>query len=367
MQRAMLSTSRTEEKTVPTSSVVVRIAAWYDWLLIILVLALGAYTCKCLDDGLTRGVQNALSIRAKEIGSMFAATGEIPASEGSTGPGLSNRFITVHQSGVSVPDSPGKRKGHTLDPRNVHREPDSLAVSTSVVPRTVHDGRFLMANARSTFGSKAYVVEVRTPKKPINALFRETAITMLIGLVVGLVLATFGSFWLVRRALVPVQKIALAVQALPVVHPDAPRKNVAVLEQIESLCVNMNEMAARLEDSFQIGVGLPPAAFHAADTELGIVRGELAKRFENERQSIGIEETLLCLLKETERLSDISRKLVTPSGEPPGKTRTARLRFYLGGLAVSAAEQVCGLTRQLGADLASAARNPANEDYSIQW
>jgi hypothetical protein len=352
---------------VHTSSLVVRITAWYDWLLIILVLALGAYTCKCLDDGLTRGVQNALSIRAKEIGGMFAATGEVPAGEGTSGPGLSDRFIGVHRSGVSAPDLSGKRKGHPLNPSNVHREPDSLTVPRSVVRRTVRDGRFLIATARSTFGSKAYVVEVRTPKKPIKALFRETAITMLIGLVVGLALATFGSFLLVRRALVPVQKIALAVEALPVVHPDAPMEEVAVREQIESLCVNMNEMAARLEDSFQNGVGLPAEAFHAAGNRLRTVRGELAKVFGKERQSTGIGETLLRLLKETERLSEISRNLVTPVGEPPGQTRTARLRFYLGGLAMSAAEQACGLTKQLGADLASAARNPANEDCSIQW
>jgi hypothetical protein len=352
---------------VPTSSVIVRITAWYDWLLIILVLALGAYTCKCLDDGLSWGVQNALSIRAKEIGSMFAATGEIPAGEGSSGPRLSDRFITVHQSAASVPDLSGKRKGHSLTANNVHRQPDSLAAPTSVVRPTVHDGRFLIATARSTFGSKAYVVEVRTPKRPIKALFRETAITMLIGLVVGLALATLGSFWFVRRALVPVQKIALAVRSLPVVHPDAPMKKVAVLEQIEGLCVTVNEMAGRLEDSFQIGVGLPAAAFHAAGDRLGTVRGELAKLFEKERQTIGIGGTLLCLLKETERLSDISRNLVRLSGEPPRQTRTARLRFYLGGLAVSAAEQVCSLTKQLGADLASAARNPSNEDHSIQW
>lgn len=350
-----------------TSSVAVRITAWYDWLLIILVLALGAYTCKCLDGSLSRGVQNALSIRAKEIGSMFAATGEIPASEGSSGPGLSDRYITVHQSGGSVPDLSGKRKGRPLDPGNVHREPDSLAVPTRVVRRTVHDGRFLNATARSTFGSKAYVVEVRTPRKPIKALFRETAITMLIGLVVGLAFATFGSFLLVRRALVPAQKIALAVQALPVVHPDGPVKKVAVLEQIESLCLTMNELAGRLEDSFQIGVGLPAGAFQPAGDRLGTVSGELAKLFEKERQSIGIGETLLCLLKETERLSDISRNLVTPSSERLGQTRTARLRFYLGGLAVSAAQRICGLAKQLGADLASAARNPSNEDYSIQW
>jgi hypothetical protein len=34
---------------VHASSLIIRITAWYDWLLIVLVLVLGAYTCKYLD------------------------------------------------------------------------------------------------------------------------------------------------------------------------------------------------------------------------------------------------------------------------------------------------------------------------------
>jgi hypothetical protein len=65
----------------------------------------------------------------------------------------------------------------------------------------------------------------------------------------------WGSFLFVKRALVPVQKIALAVQALPVVHLDQRIKQVAVLEEIASLCITVNEMLGQLENSFQIGAG----------------------------------------------------------------------------------------------------------------
>jgi hypothetical protein len=53
-----------------------------DWLLITLILVFGAYTCKCPDYSLTVGVQNALSIRAREIIEMFAATGKYPVVQG---------------------------------------------------------------------------------------------------------------------------------------------------------------------------------------------------------------------------------------------------------------------------------------------
>jgi hypothetical protein len=349
------------------SSLVIKITAWYNWLLIILALVLGAYTCKLLDYCLSIGVQNALSIRAEEISNMFCATGHMPGRPGSTGPQWNGLFVSSPRRGDSARDLSGKAETRVIASGDLDRELHSLALPTRVVQRAVHPSGFLIATARSMFGGKEYLVEVRAPKKPIKAVFRQTAITMLIGLLVGLAVASLGSVLFVKRALAPVDKIARAVQALPVVHPDESGPGVAVLEQIERLCIAVNEMAARLEDSFQIGVGLPAEAFHAPGNRLGTIRGELANMFENERQSIGVAKPLLCLLKETERLSEISRSLTTPSREAAGQSRTERLRFYLGGLAMSGAEHVCALTKELGAELTAEARDPANRGYSVQW
>jgi hypothetical protein len=323
---------------VHTSSLAARIIAWYDWLLVILILVLGAYTCKCLDYCLSTGLQNSLSIQAKEIARRFAATGQIPGSERFSGPGIKAGFISVQQSG-------GAESGR----------------------RTAHDARFLIATAGATFKNKEYFVRVGVPKRPMKAVFRETAIRMLIGLVVGLAVASWGSFSFIKRALLPVQKIGLAVQALPVVHPDERIKPVVVLEEIASLCITVNDMLGQLEKSFQIGTGLPIGAFHAPSTPLGTVRGELANFFENETQSVGVANTILCLLEETERLSDISRNLVTPSCKDTRPTRIERLSFYLDGLAASRVEHICLLSKKLGADLASEARGHSCQDNLVRW
>jgi hypothetical protein len=63
-------------------------------------------------------------------------------------------------------------------PGNVRREANSLTVPTSVVRRVAYNARFLVATARSTFENKDYIVEVGVPKRPIKAVFRETAIRM---------------------------------------------------------------------------------------------------------------------------------------------------------------------------------------------
>jgi hypothetical protein len=351
-----------------SSSVVVRITAWYDWLLIVLALALGVYTCKSLDFCLSIGAQNALSIRAKEIGDMFAATGQIPVRYSSSGLGLKDTLVSVHQSGGSVDGSSGKPESHIAMgvPENVRREPNSLAGPKRVVRRTLHESRFLTATASSTFGNKEYIVEVGASKQPIKAIFRETTRTMLIGLVFGLAFATLGGLFLVKRALLPVRKIALAVQALPIRSEEEGIKGVAVLEEIENLCVTLNQMVGQLEDSFHIGTGLPAEAF-SPRAHPGRVRGELANLFAKERLPIGVTQTLLSLLKETERVNDISRNLATSSAEDTGRHRTARLQFYFAGLVASRAEHLCVLTKQLAVDLLLETRNGQRKHYSVQW
>jgi hypothetical protein len=217
------------------------------------------------------------------------------------------------------------------------------------------------------FKNDKYVVEVRASKRPIKAVFRQSAFALVLGLIVGLALATWGSVFFVKRALAPVDKIAQSVQALPVAHPDEHIRAIVVRAQMESLFDTLNEMVGELEVSFQIGTGLPPKALHQLSTRLGRVREDLADSFDGEGLSVGVAATLLCLLKETERLSDLARDLAMPSAEDPRQRRTERLRFYLGGLAVAGAEHVCVLVEKLGADLASEGRDCSDGKFPANW
>jgi hypothetical protein len=346
-------------------SVVVRLTAWYDWLLVVLVLVFGTCTCKCLDYCLTLGVQNALSVRAKEVGGIFAATGQMPTREGSSGSGTTDSFISVYPSNGSGRNFSEQAQSKLVDPGVVGREANPLAVPTDVRPR-LSNVRLLIATVPSTFGKKKYVVEVGTSKRPIRAVFRETAITMLMGLLLGLVLATFGSIIFIKRALIPVQKIVLAVQALPAVNPGEYLERCVLLEEIENLCTTVNAMVCQLEDSFEIWTGLPAEAFQAPKPQLGEVQGELATLFQNEHLSSELSKTLLCLLDETGRSSNLSRDLAAPSFEDR-QAPTCRLKFYLGRLAASGAERICVLTKWLATDLTCKPRDPSSDVYSPQW
>jgi hypothetical protein len=121
-----------------------------------------------------------------------------------------------------------------------------------------------------------------------------------------------------------------------------------------------------LEGSFQIGTGLPAEALSPGD-QPGRAPGELATLFAKECLPIGVTQPLLSLLKETERVNDISRNLATSSAKDTGRRRTARLQFYFAGLVASRAKHLCVLTKQLAVDLVHEARNRQHKHYSAQW
>ena len=144
----------------------------------------------------------------------------------------------------------------------------------------MHGPRFLIATANSTFGNKEYIVEVGAPKQPIKAVFRESCDHDVDWTGDGAGLRNFRQPFFRSACACSRSEDRSGYAGVAGFSPeDEPIKEVAVLEQIESLCVTVNEMVGQLEDSFQIGAGLPAEAFRSPGDRLGTVRGELAHLF----------------------------------------------------------------------------------------
>ena len=114
----------------------------------------------------------------------------------------------------------GKAEIRGFAPSDVRGQSKSLAAPKGSGRGYASGARFLTATAPLVIGNKEYVVVVGAPKQPIKAVLHGALVVLLIGLVVWLGFATWGSCFLIKRALVPVRKIALAALALPAAHPD---------------------------------------------------------------------------------------------------------------------------------------------------
>jgi hypothetical protein len=359
------STSR--EEMNQTSSIVVRITAWYVWLFAVLGLTFGTYACNSLDGCLSVGMKRELAARAKEIGRILETTGQVPAAQGPFEVGFKGPLIAVHERGESAAGLSGQPDSHRRAPSNFPYEASSPAISASVVRTKASRPPLLIATVPATFGKKEYVVEVEAPKRPIKAVRRETEITMLIGLAIGLAFTGWGSCIVIKDALIPVRKLALTAQAFPVVDSAEPFKAVKVFNEVKDLCISINEMLGQMEQSFQIGTGLPAEAFDMPSVRLGTLCGKLPTLYKNKRLPIGVAQALGCLLEQTERFSEMARELSTPSQLEGRQTRTGRLAFYLGGFAAGRAQHICLQIEQLARQLASEARAHSSKNPSVRW
>ncbi len=349
-----------------TPSLAIRITAWYDWLWAVLVLVLGVYTCKSLEYFLSIGVQEVIAMRAKEINHRFAATGRLPGPKGFALTGLNDSFIEAYPGSASTIDLSDQGATRMTLPGAVRHVAAPVAGPKSILRRNQRDARLFVAADPGTIGNEKYMIEMGVTKRPIKALFREAAVTLLFGLMVGLTIGTCGSFIAVKRALNPIHKIAEAVEALPG-HPKPDRQGIDVLEEFDRLCLKVNGMIDQLENSFPIGTGFQAEAINRPTTQLRTLRGECGKFFRNERLENGFGKALLKLLRETERLSNLSQHLAAPSTEGFGPTRTERLRFYFGDLTARRVERVCALTKRLAAELTFEARNSSGQDSLTCW
>lgn len=136
-------------------------------------------------------------------------------------------------------------------------------------------------------------------------------------LVLGVV--GFGGWFVARRALAPIKKMAASAELISAQRLDQrlPLPNTG--DEIERLTVVLNHMFDRLEASFQQATRFTADASHELRTPLTVIRGELEAALRGGHVEPGQEKLLLNLMEETERLSQITEGLLLLSRADSGR------------------------------------------------
>jgi heavy metal sensor kinase len=165
-------------------------------------------------------------------------------------------------------------------------------------------------------------------------------VMLLVGLPIAVGVAVVGGFVLVRRSLAPVARIAATAEAITQHSLSERLPVVRSGDELERLSVSLNHMISRLEDAIHGSKQFVADASHELRTPLAVMRGELEGLAQDTHLEPAIRETLGSVLEEVGRLGEIVESLFALSrldaGEAPGEW----LRFDLGELATSTAEQM---------------------------
>jgi heavy metal sensor kinase len=329
-----------------------RLVAWYAAVLVVVFVCLGGLTVIFLRHYLEAGVLDTQSRRALQIADTLLAhvdrSGDALLArqvDELYSPEVNDRFIRITRADGAVVYVSQPPHDRTFVPQDVPGA--GLGNAQSRVRReSLPSGSLLIGAARYPNDKSApgnagsYVVEVGVSTQRTDQIVRQVLLLLAIGLPVALAIAAAGGLILVRRALQPVDGIARKAEEitqhnlrerLPVLHSG---------DELERLSLSLNHMIARLEDAVQSSKRFVADASHELRTPLTVLRGELESLAQDGQFKADQRESLGSLLEEVDRLSKIVESLLVLSRLDAGEPSSERVRFDLGELAATTAEQI---------------------------
>lgn len=208
--------------------------------------------------------------------------------------------------------------------------PDRLGYASLATP----DGRPVRVLSRSySIDGTPVVIRVVRSEEAIRHELRELLLVLCLGFVLTVGISALGGYFLARRALLPVSKMADRARTitaeslgerLPVVNPD---------DELGYLARVFNETFARLERSFNQLRRSTADASHELRTPLTAIRavGEVGLR--EPRDENAYREIIGSMLEEVDRLGRLVEELLTLSRADAGHVKLNEERVDLGALA----------------------------------
>jgi len=331
-----------------TRSLSFRLVTSYAALLTVVFLLLGAVTFAAVSNYLRVNVRDNQTRRAQQIADTLLrdldrSQEDALASkvEELYAPEVNDRFIRITRADGRVLFRSGKPRDRAFDPAAVPALPAGLDGTTW---RQVELGRgpALIVSAvthRSARGA-GYTVEVGSSTSRIDAIMVRLLVALAAGLPVAVLLAVAGGFFLVKRALEPVDRIALKAEAITQ-HSLRERLPVTASgDELERLSISLNHMISRLEEAVHSSKRFVADASHELRTPLTVLRGELESVMAEREIKPHLRETLGSLLEEVDRLAGIVEGLLALSRLDAGEARAEWALVDLAELVTTTADQM---------------------------
>ena len=331
-----------------TRSIRFQLTAWYASLVTVVFVLLGVSMVVGLSDYLKRGLAEAQLRRAHQIADTLLVkvnqTGAgyvVQEIESLYAPEINDRFIRVTRQDGSRLYVSGPPKDQSFDPTQV----PSLARfgagdSSREEILSGQNGLLIGALHFQAPDGNRFLVEVGAPMTSIRVMLDRLRLQLLIGLPIVVLVAIGGGYLLIRRALAPVDAIALKAERITQ-HNLSERLPVTNTgDELQRLSLSLNLMIARLEDAFVNSKRFVADASHELRTPLTILRGELETLAQEQTLALSIRETLGSVLEEVERLANIVEGLFAISRLDAGEAQAEWVPFDLGELVANTADQM---------------------------
>jgi heavy metal sensor kinase len=256
-------------------------------------------------------------------------------------PESNDRFIRIRRADgtlMYVSDAP---KGGAFDPAEVATLAPPPGTESWRIQKLARGSRLMIATLHfHSADTPDYFIEFGGVLDSAESMLSHLFLQLALGLPLAVGVVTLGGFWLLQRALRPVERITHAAERITQLNLSERLPVARSGDELERLSTALNRMIARLDDAFQNSKRFAADASHDLRTPLTILRGELESLVEDPQQNEELRGRLAGLLEEAIHLSKIVEQLFTLTQLDRGESRAEWKRFDLAELARTTADQM---------------------------
>ena len=292
-----------------------RLTAWYALVLAVILAAVGAFVVVRLDEGLEGELDSTLRGAAAQIAIGFHEDGASGIAD------VAPSVLPGQRPAAQLLSPDGRVLTAWGDP--VARRP---LVTAAERARTLHGatvirtaGAFRVVAHPARHRGRDGVVVAAQSREPVRHAVERVLLALLIAGPAALAATALGGWWLARRALRPVDRMAARAARIGPERLDERLAVPAARDELNRLAATLNGMLDRIERGVREQQRLVADASHELRTPLAAMRAELDVSLRADELSRAAREVMLSMREEVDSLGRTVDNLLTLAAADDGR------------------------------------------------
>ena len=295
-------------------SIRARLTSWFASVLGVVLVALSVVTWWLLHDSVHDTIDQALADRVAAISRFLNAPGTSQSFEELREDLREYVALDPGWNLIRIRDERGVQlyRSDAFDAAAVAASPGAPPAATGAYRDLVMRGRPVRMLAKTVVVAGApYAVEVAWLVGDWQEVLDESRWTALFIIPCGIAAAALGGFWISRRALAPVDRVASTARAISARQLGRRLEVPATGDELQRLTETLNDMLARLEAAFAETGRFTADASHELRTPVSLIRTTAEVALRRPRSAEEYRQALEEILHESERTSVLVQDLLT--------------------------------------------------------
>jgi two-component system OmpR family sensor kinase len=328
----------------------VRMTAAFALAMLLVLVAAATFVYLRQRADLTETIDHGLARRSDDIAAVIRRSGTRLAAAGG------GRVTDPEDSFVQVLTPEGRRVDGTrairapvLSPEEARRASQEATELERKLPSIEGTARMLARPLAA--GGRPLVLVVGVSLADREETLSSLVRSFLIGVPIAVLLASGIGYWLATAGLAPVEAMRQRAKLVSLGRGGERLPLPAAQDEIRRLGETLNEMLARLEESFQRERRFVAEASHELRTPLAVLKAELEAAIRIGEHDPEVRESLGAALEETDHLAQLAEDLLLIARAADGRLPVQREQVEVGELLERTRQRFTDRAREQGREI----------------